>query len=172
MQSASVPICSTVEVVSPSRPTQYAEYVVCGPQVTDGCVHDADTLVKLPGAPATAYPAQLVLVPARSRMLGAWTGALVLTLPAPRPSPAAHSAVSPAASFAHFMSSPIDSHPPLPSPGRYPKPRLRRRRLPVVRARHPSGSAVHAVGRWLRTARRTNRETHVPAASAERVAAL
>ena len=64
LQSASVPVCSTVWVPSPSRPTQKLENVCWAVHVTAGCVHDADTLVNVPGWPAAAYPAQFWLVAA------------------------------------------------------------------------------------------------------------
>src|SRR5262245_59347845 len=61
MQFDSVPICSTVLLVSPSSPTQNAEKEVSpAAQVTAGCVHDADTLVN--GPPVTSNPDQFELV--------------------------------------------------------------------------------------------------------------
>jgi hypothetical protein len=59
-QSASVPVCSTVPDVSPSSPTQKLEYAVVPEHVTDGSVHEAETLVYR--LPVTAYPDQFVLV--------------------------------------------------------------------------------------------------------------
>jgi hypothetical protein len=64
LQSASVPVCSTLCVPSPSKPTQKLENVCCGPQVTAGWVQDEDTLVNVPAWPAAAYPDQLVDVAA------------------------------------------------------------------------------------------------------------
>jgi hypothetical protein len=52
LQSASVPVCSTVPLVSPSMPTQKLEYAVPPLQVTDGCTHVEVTVVYLP--PVTA----------------------------------------------------------------------------------------------------------------------
>jgi hypothetical protein len=59
-QSASVPVCSTVLEVSPSRPTQKLEYAVPEEQFTVGSVQEAETLVKR--LPVTAYPDQFELV--------------------------------------------------------------------------------------------------------------
>jgi hypothetical protein len=59
-----VPVCSTVLVPSPSRPAQKLAKVLVAVQVTAGSVHDADTLVNVPGSPADAYPAQFWLVTA------------------------------------------------------------------------------------------------------------
>ena len=49
-----MPICSTVGVPSPSSPTQKEEKVSVAPQVTVGCAHDDETLVKEPAAPVAA----------------------------------------------------------------------------------------------------------------------
>jgi hypothetical protein len=62
LQSASVPVCSTVSVPSPSRPTQKLEKVFAAVQVTAGSDQDADTLVNVPAPPADTYPAQFSLV--------------------------------------------------------------------------------------------------------------
>jgi hypothetical protein len=44
-QSAEVPVCSTVLLPSPSRPTQKLEYVVADVQLAVGCFQLAETLV-------------------------------------------------------------------------------------------------------------------------------
>jgi len=62
LQSASVPVCSTELVPSPSSPTQKLEKVSVAVQVTAGWDQDADTLVNVPALPADAYPAQFWLV--------------------------------------------------------------------------------------------------------------
>jgi hypothetical protein len=53
-QSASVPVCSTVLLPSPSRPTQKLEKVFELEQVTVGIVQPAATLVNVLAAPAAA----------------------------------------------------------------------------------------------------------------------
>ena len=53
-QSASVPVCSTVGVPSPSSPTQKEEKAAAAPQATAGCAHEEETLVKEPAAPVAA----------------------------------------------------------------------------------------------------------------------
>src|ERR1700684_668608 len=63
-QSASVPVCSTVLVPSPSRPAQKLAKVSAPVQATAGSVQDAAPLVTVPGRPADAYPAQFWLVTA------------------------------------------------------------------------------------------------------------
>ena len=45
LQSALVPVCSTVFEPSPSRPTQKLEYVVCDVQLAVGCFQLAETVV-------------------------------------------------------------------------------------------------------------------------------
>ena len=62
MQSASVPVCSTELVPSPSRPTQKLAKVSVAVQVTEGWAQDADTLVNVPGLPADVYPAEFSLI--------------------------------------------------------------------------------------------------------------
>jgi hypothetical protein len=59
-QSASVPVCSTESLPSPSRPTQNEEYEVGDPQSTAGSVQSALTEVKT--VPVAAYPDQLAEV--------------------------------------------------------------------------------------------------------------
>jgi hypothetical protein len=56
-QSTSLPVCSTVLLLKPSRPTQKLEYLVALVQCPVGSVQLADTLLKLPVA---AYPDQFV----------------------------------------------------------------------------------------------------------------
>jgi hypothetical protein len=59
-----VPVCSTVGVPSPSRPTQNEENVLAAPQVTAGCTQEADTWPNEPAGPVAAYPAQFWLATA------------------------------------------------------------------------------------------------------------
>jgi hypothetical protein len=59
-----VPVCSTVAVPSPSRPTQKLENIFVAVQVTAGWAQDADTLVNVPASPSDTYPAQFSLVAA------------------------------------------------------------------------------------------------------------
>ena len=60
MQSADVPVCSTVLLPSPSRPTQKLEYVVADVQLAVGWIQLAETLVYRPLI--ALYPDQFELV--------------------------------------------------------------------------------------------------------------
>lgn len=56
-----VPVCSTVDELYPSRPTQRAAYAVPVP-IKEVTVHDPLTELKVdPEAAVTAYPLQFVL---------------------------------------------------------------------------------------------------------------